>query len=371
MLKPFMHAQLERYAQRLEELDFLLSKEDIMQDMKQFMALSREHADVAVIASRWLRYQACQNESMATEKMIDELSHQDADMAELATEELQHLRQETQQLETELQRLLLPKDPDDERNAFLEIRAGTGGDESALFAGDLLRMYVRYAEKAGWKTEVISESESELGGFKEVVLRLEGVRVYGALKFESGGHRVQRVPTTESQGRIHTSACTVAVMPEPDEQASVQINPADLRIDTFRASGAGGQHINKTDSAVRVTHIPTGIVAECQDDRSQHRNKAKAMQVLVARIQEKERLERSMKEAATRKGLIGSGDRSDRIRTYNFPQGRLTDHRINLTLYKLSQIMEGDLAEVLLALQHAEENEQLQALEVGGLVHAG
>jgi len=372
MMKPFMHAQLERFAQRLEELDFLLSKEDIMQDMKQFLVLSREHADVAVIASRWLRYQACQVEAQSAQKMLEELNQEDsemAEMAEMAKEELQSLERELEQLEAELQRLLLPKDPDDERNAFLEIRAGTGGDESALFAGDLLRMYMRYAEKVGWKCELISESESELGGFKEVVLRIEGPRVYGALKFESGGHRVQRVPTTESQGRIHTSACTVAVMPEPDEHASVQINPADLRIDTYRASGAGGQHINKTDSAVRITHIPTGIVAECQDDRSQHRNKAKAMQVLVARIQETDRLERSMKEAATRKGLIGSGDRSDRIRTYNFPQGRLTDHRINLTLYKLSQIMEGDLAEVLLGLQHAQESEQLEALEVGGLTH--
>ena len=369
MMKPFMHAQLERFAQRLEELDFLLSKEDIMQDMKQFLVLSREHADVAVIASRWLRYQDCQREAESAQKMLSDMSGEDAEMADMTQEEIQSLEREREQLEAELQRLLLPKDPDDARNAFLEIRAGTGGDESALFAGDLLRMYMRYAEKIGWKCELISESESELGGFKEVVLRIEGDRVYGALKFESGGHRVQRVPTTESQGRIHTSACTVAVMPEPDEHASVQINPADLRIDTYRASGAGGQHINKTDSAVRITHIPTGIVAECQDDRSQHRNKAKAMQVLVARIQEKDRLERSMKEAATRKGLIGSGDRSDRIRTYNFPQGRLTDHRINLTLYKLSQIMEGDLGEVLLGLQHAQESEQLEALEVGGLTH--
>ncbi len=374
-MKPFMHAQLERFTQRLAELDYLLSRPDIMKDMTQFMALSREHADVGVIASRWLRFQTCLQEIDASQKMIEDAQktlkvgqHAEAqDMLEMAQEELVELQKETSQLEIELQRLLLPKDPDDARNAYLEIRAGTGGDESALFAGDLLRMYTRYCEKVGWRCELISDSPSELGGYKEVVLRVEGANVYGAMRFESGGHRVQRVPSTESQGRIHTSACTVAVMPEPDPHASIEINPADLRIDTYRASGAGGQHINKTDSAVRVTHLPTGIVAECQDDRSQHRNKAKAMQVLLARIQEKDRLERSLKEAATRKGLIGSGDRSDRIRTYNFPQGRLTDHRINLTLYKLSQIMEGNLEEVLVSLQHARENEQLEALEVGGL----
>ena len=370
-----MHAQLERFTQRLAELDYLLSREDIMKDMTQFMALSREHAEVSVIASRWERYQSCQTQSVSSEKMVEEFQknlkespdQESEDMLQMAQEELLELQKEIAQLEIELQRLLLPKDPEDTRNAYLEIRAGTGGDESALFAGDLFRMYTRYCEKAGWRSELISDSPSELGGYKEVVLRIEGENVYGALRFESGGHRVQRVPTTESQGRIHTSACTVAVMPEPDPHAAIEINPADLRIDTYRASGAGGQHINKTDSAVRVTHLPTGIVAECQDDRSQHRNKAKAMQVLVARIQEKDRLERSLKEAATRKGLIGSGDRSDRIRTYNFPQGRLTDHRINLTLYKLSQIMEGDLHEVLDGLRQARESEQLEALEVGGL----
>jgi peptide chain release factor 1 len=261
--------------------------------------------------------------------------------------------------------MLLPKDPDDARNAFLEIRAGTGGDESALFAGDLLRMYTRYCDRRGWRSEIISESESELGGYKEVVLRIVGAGAYGALKFESGGHRVQRVPATETQGRIHTSACTVAVLAEPDESVAVQINPADLRIDTYRASGAGGQHINKTDSAVRITHLPTGIVAECQDDRSQHRNKARALQVLSARIQEKDRAERAARDAAQRKSLIGSGDRSDRIRTYNFPQGRLTDHRINLTLYKLAIILEGDLDDVVQALQAAQAAEQLAALELG------
>lgn len=359
-MKPFLRQQLERYAQRLEELNFLLSREDIMADMSQFLALSREHSEVTQIAGRYERYRQREADLAGARDMLA-----DPDMTDMAQEEIDAATTELAQLEIELQRLLLPKDPDDARNAFLEIRAGTGGDESALFAGDLLRMYSRYADKRGWKTELMSESPSELGGYKEVVLRIEGDHVYGDLRFESGGHRVQRVPATETQGRIHTSACTVAVLPEPDEAQAVQINPADLRIDTFRASGAGGQHINKTDSAVRITHIPTGIVAECQDDRSQHRNKAKALQVLSARIQEKERSERAAKDAAMRKGLVGSGDRSDRIRTYNFPQGRLTDHRINLTLYKLGLVMEGELDDVVQALRHAREAEQLAELEVG------
>ncbi len=358
-MKPFLHQQLERHAFRLAELDFLLSREDIMKDMQQFLALSREHTDVAVVAGRFARWQQLQSDIAAAQEM---LQGDDADMREMAQEELASARDETTALEAELQRILIPKDPDDARNAFLEIRAGTGGDESALFAGDLLRMYTRYCERMGWKVEIMSESTSELGGYKEVVLRVEGSGVYGALRFESGGHRVQRVPATETQGRIHTSACTVAVLAEPDEAQAVQINPADLRIDTFRASGAGGQHINKTDSAVRITHLPTGIVAECQDGRSQHSNKAQALRVLTARIHEKERSERAAKDAAERKGLIGSGDRSDRIRTYNFPQGRLTDHRINLTLYKLGSVMEGDLDGVVQALRHAREAEQLEEL---------
>jgi peptide chain release factor 1 len=360
-MKPFLRTQLERYARRLQELDFLLSREDIMADMAQYRAISKEHAEVTQIAGRYTRYLQREADLAGARDMLA-----DPDMAEMAQEEIAGCEAELAQLEDELQRLLLPKDPDDARNAFLEIRAGTGGDESALFAGDLARMYTRYAANVGWKAEVVSESPSELGGYKEIVLRVVGDDVYGALRFESGGHRVQRVPATETQGRIHTSACTVAVMPEPDEQEAVKLNPADLRIDTFRASGAGGQHINKTDSAVRVVHLPTGIVAECQDGRSQHSNKAKALQVLQARIQEKERSERAAKEAAERKGLIGSGDRSDRIRTYNFPQGRLTDHRINLTLYKLLTIMEGDLDEVLQALRHAREAEQLAELEENG-----
>ena len=356
---PAIQNQLSRYTDRLAELDFLLSRPDIMADMGQFMRLSREHTEVAAVAERWARYRQREADLVAAREML-----RDADMAELAGEEIAAAEAEIEQLDAELQRMLLPKDPDDARNAFLEIRAGTGGDESALFAGDLARMYTRYAEGQGWRVEVMSESPAELGGYKEIVLRVAGDGAYGQLRFESGGHRVQRVPVTETQGRIHTSAATVAVMPEPDEAQAITLNPADLRIDTFRASGAGGQHINKTDSAVRVVHLPTGLVAECQDGRSQHSNKAKALQVLQARLQEKERSERAAREAATRKGLIGSGDRSDRIRTYNFPQGRLTDHRINLTLYKLANVMEGDLGDVVGALRAASEAEQLAELEL-------
>ncbi|MBX3652942.1 MAG: peptide chain release factor 1 [Ramlibacter sp.] len=357
-MKPFLRQQLDRYPVRLQELDFFLQQPEVVSDMGRFRALTREHAEVSEVAGRFAAFVQREADLAGAREMLD-----DPDMAEMAREEIASAEAELPVLEDELQRLLLPKDPDDVRNTFLEIRAGTGGDESALFAGDLLRMYTRYAERQGWRCEIVSESEGEVGGYKEVVIRVVGDGSYGKLKFESGGHRVQRVPATETQGRIHTSACTVAALPEPDEAMAVQINPADLRIDTFRASGAGGQHINKTDSAVRVTHLPTGIVAECQDDRSQHRNKAKALQVLQARIQEKERSERAAKEAATRKGLIGSGDRSDRIRTYNFPQGRLTDHRINLTLYKLAFVMEGDLDEVIDALLLARKAEQLEELE--------
>ena len=359
-MKTFIRAQLECSVQRLSELDFLLSREDIMQDMTQFMVLSREHAEVVALVTpyqKWLQHSA---DLEAAQAMLQD---PDPEVQAMAQDELAHGSAGMATLEAQLQRMLLPKDPDDARNAFLEIRAGTGGDESALFAGDLLRLYTRYCASQQWRVEVISESASELGGYKEVVIRIEGAGVYGALKFESGGHRVQRVPATETQGRIHTSACTVAVLAEPDEAQAIQINPSELRIDTFRASGAGGQHINKTDSAVRITHLPTGIVAECQDGRSQHSNKAQALRVLTARIQEKDRAERAAKDAAERKSLIGSGDRSDRIRTYNFPQGRFTDHRINLTLYKLLAIMEGDLGDVIEALQAYEAAEQLAALE--------
>jgi len=362
-MKPFIRHTLERHRLRLSELDAQLSAPDVVNDMDRFRRLAREHAEAQELATAFDRYLQCEaNLTEANALMADA----DPELAALGQEESASAQAEMDALDRRLQLLLLPKDPDDARNAYLEIRAGTGGDESALFAGDLARMYTRYADSQGMAVELISESPSELGGYKEVVFRLVGDGAYGQLRFESGGHRVQRVPATETQGRIHTSACTVAVMPEPDEAQAVQLNPSELRIDTYRASGAGGQHINKTDSAVRVTHLPTGITAECQDGRSQHSNKAKALQVLLARIQEKERSERSAKDAATRKGLIGSGDRSDKIRTYNFPQSRLTDHRINLTLYKLLQVMEGDLGDVVHGLKVARGAELLAALETEG-----
>ena len=357
-MTPALREQFERLALRLAELDATLADPAVAADAKRWRTLSREQAQAADIVQRWRRYRQREQDLAAARELLA-----DPEMAEMAREEIAAAEDELARLHGELQTALIPRDPDDERNAFLEIRAGTGGDESALFAGDLARMYLRFCERRGWRTEVMSESAAELGGYKELVLRVDGAGAYGTLRFESGGHRVQRVPATESQGRIHTSACTVAVMPEPDEAEEVQLNPAELRIDTFRASGAGGQHVNKTDSAIRITHLPTGLVAECQDDRSQHRNKAKAMAVLVARLREQERSERAAKEAATRKSLVGSGDRSDRIRTYNFPQGRLTDHRINLTLYKLGVVMEGDLDEVIRALQAAQAAEQLAELE--------
>ena len=359
-MKDSLRHQFERLAMRLGELDATLADATIASDMKRFRELTREHAEVCGVVDRFRRFEQRERDGASAREMLN-----DADMAEMAREEVAAAQADMDRLHAELQASLLPRDPDDSRNAFVEIRAGTGGDESALFAADLARMYLRHAERCGWRTEVMSQSLSDLGGYKELVLRVEGDDVYARLKFESGGHRVQRVPSTETQGRIHTSACTVAVLPEPDETEEIQLNPAELRIDTFRASGAGGQHVNKTDSAIRITHLPTGTVAECQDDRSQHRNKAKAMSVLVARIREKDRSERAAKDAATRKGLIGSGDRSDRIRTYNFPQGRLTDHRINLTLYKLQSILDGDLTEVTAALQAAQSAEQLAALESG------
>ncbi len=359
-MNPTLREQFERLGLRLAELDANLSDPQVLADIGRYRSLSREQAEVAQVVQQFRQYQQRERDLQAGRDMLS-----DPEMAELAHEEISAAQADLQRLQEQLQAGLLPRDPDDERNAFLEIRAGTGGDESALFAGDLARMYLRYCERQGWRTEVMSESPSELGGYKELVLRISGDHVYESLRFESGGHRVQRVPATESQGRIHTSACTVAVMPEPDEAAEVTLNPAELRIDTFRASGAGGQHVNKTDSAIRITHLPTGLVAECQDDRSQHRNKAKAMAVLQARLRDKERTERAAKEAATRKGLIGSGDRSDRIRTYNFPQGRLTDHRINLTLYKLDKVMDGELDDVIEALRAARAAEQLAALESG------
>ena len=360
-MTPTLRHQLQRLAMRLTELDATLADPQVMADGTRYRNLAREQSEVSGLVEHFQRHEQREADLQAAQEMLG-----DPELAELARNEIAEAEADIVKLQDQLRQALIPRDPDDARPAFLEIRAGTGGDESALFAGDLARMYLRYCERRDFRTEVMSESAAELGGYKELVLRVDGDGVYGTLRFESGGHRVQRVPVTESQGRIHTSACTVAVMPEPDAAEEVQINPADLRIDTYRASGAGGQHVNKTDSAIRITHLPSGIVAECQDDRSQHRNRAKAMSVLVARLREQERSERAAKEAATRKGLIGSGDRSDRIRTYNFPQGRVTDHRINLTLYRLGAVMDGDLDELIAALQAARGAEQLALLEAGG-----
>jgi peptide chain release factor 1 len=346
--------QLER---RLSEIDTGLSREDVGRDMEQFRKLSRERAEVEPIVALWRDYCKAEADLQAAQGMLA-----DPEMREFADEEMHAARARQTALNDQLQVALLPRDPNDERNIFLEIRAGTGGDESTLFAADLLRMYTRYAERQRWQVEIVSESMSELGGYREVIARVIGDGAYSKLKFESGGHRVQRVPETETQGRIHTSACTVAVLPEADPIKDIVINPADLRIDTFRASGAGGQHINKTDSAVRIVHIPTGVVVECQDDRSQHRNKDRAMSVLASRLLEREREAAHAKEAGMRKSLVGSGDRSERIRTYNFPQGRMTDHRINLTLYKLDFIMDGDLEELSAKLVAEHQAELLAAM---------
>jgi peptide chain release factor 1 len=352
-----MQSKLDQLTTRLAELNDLLSREDITANLDQYRKLTREHAELGPLVEHYALWRQASNDALTAQELLT-----DASMRDFAEEEIRAARDRMEKLGAELQKMLLPKDPNDDRNIFLEIRAGTGGDESALFAGDLLRMYLRFAERNRWQVEMMSASESDLGGYKEVIVRIAGEAAYSKLKFESGGHRVQRVPATETQGRIHTSACTVAVMPEADEIGEVEINPADLRIDTFRASGAGGQHINKTDSAVRVTHLPTGIVVECQDDRSQHKNKDRALKVLAARIKDKQYHEQHAKEAATRKSLIGSGDRSERIRTYNFPQGRLTDHRINLTLYRLESIMDGDLDELIAALVSEHQAELLASL---------
>ncbi|QCX49646.1 peptide chain release factor 1 [Ralstonia pseudosolanacearum] len=356
-MKPSMLSKLDQLAERTVEINALLAREDATANLDQYRKLTREHAELEPVVAQYAAWKQAEDDVTTAQELLA-----DPDMKAFAEDEIRTARERMTTLEAELQRLLLPKDPNDHRNIFLEIRAGTGGDESALFAGDLLRMYTRYAERQRWQVEIVSESASDLGGYKEVIVRLVGEGAYSRLKFESGGHRVQRVPATEAQGRIHTSACTVAVMPEADPLADIQINPADLRIDTFRASGAGGQHINKTDSAVRLTHLPTGLVVECQDDRSQHRNKDRAMQVLAARLKDRQEREAQAKEASARKSLIGSGDRSDRIRTYNFPQGRITDHRINLTLYKIDALMDGDLGELLGALAAEHQAEQLAAL---------
>ncbi len=356
-MKPSIAAKLESLARRLADVGALLSAEAATRDMEQYRRLSKEHAELTPVAELFGQYRQAEDDLAAAQEMLA-----DPQMKAYGEAEIKAGKERLAQLEAELQKLLLPRDPNDERNIFLEIRAGTGGDESALFAGDLFRMYARFAERNRWQVEIISESSGEVGGYKEVIARIIGQGAYSKLKFESGGHRVQRVPATETQGRIHTSACTVAVMPEADQVEDVVLNPAELRIDTFRASGAGGQHVNKTDSAIRITHLPTGIVVECQDDRSQHKNKARALGVLAARIKDRQLREQQAKEAATRKSLIGSGDRSERIRTYNFPQGRVTDHRINLTLYKIDAIMDGDLTELTQALMAEHQAEQLAAL---------
>jgi len=356
-VKATLRAKLDSLVGRLEILNNQLAAENATRDMDQFRRLSREHADVSAAVALFQDYLQAERDANEARDLAA-----DASMKSYADEELKKARTAMERLEAELQKALLPKDPNDERNLFLEIRAGAGGDESALFAADLFRMYTRYAERQRWQVEIISESHSELGGYKEVIVRIAGQGAYSRLKFESGGHRVQRVPETEAQGRIHTSACTVAVLPEADAVDEVVLNPAELRIDTFRASGAGGQHVNKTDSAIRVTHLPTGIVVECQDSRSQHKNREKALGVLAARIRDKQVSEQQAKTASTRKLLIGSGDRSQRIRTYNFPQGRVTDHRINLTLYKIERIMDGELDELLGALAAEHLAEQLSAL---------
>ncbi|WP_334186679.1 peptide chain release factor 1 [Noviherbaspirillum sp.] len=356
-MKPSMLAKLDHLTERLEELGNLLMQEGITADMENYRKLTREHAELGPLVALYADYRQAAEDMESAEEMLS-----DPEMREMAQEEIASAKSRIEQLEIDLQKMLLPKDANDERNIYLEVRAGTGGDEAALFAGDLLRMYTRFAERNRWQIEMVSESPSEIGGYKEVIVRIVGFGAYSKLKFESGGHRVQRVPATETQGRIHTSACTVAVMPEADEVEDVNINPSEIRIDTYRASGAGGQHINKTDSAVRITHLPTGIVVECQDDRSQHKNKASALKVLAARIKDVQLREQQAKEAATRKSLIGSGDRSERIRTYNFPQGRMTDHRINLTLYKLDFIMDGDLEELTNALMAEHQAELLAAL---------
>ena len=350
-MKPSIHSKLEALSERLQEISALLGDPTTIKNQERFRALSMEYAQLNPVIECFKHYQITQQDITAAEDMQRD---DDPDMRAMATDEIKQAQARAAALEIELQKLLLPSDPSDNSNIFLEIRAGTGGDEAAIFSGDLYRMYSRYAEKQRWQTEIISEHPGEHGGYKEIIVRIIGQGAYSRLKFESGVHRVQRVPETEAQGRIHTSACTIAIMPEIAEIDEVPINPADLRTDTFRASGAGGQHVNKTDSAIRITHIPTGTVVECQDERSQHKNRARAMSLLQAKLVNAQRDKQAAEQAQTRRLQVGSGDRSERIRTYNYPQGRLTDHRINLTLYKLADIMEGNLDAVLdpLASEH-------------------
>jgi peptide chain release factor 1 len=349
--------KLDILTKRHAELSTLLSQPEATDNMAEFTKLNKEYAELTPVVEKFAEYKTSVDDLTTAEELLN-----DPDMKEFAQDELSSAKERIQKAEEDLQVLLLPKDVNDEKSVYLEVRAGTGGDESALFSGDLFRMYSRYAERMGWQVEVISSADADVGGYKEIIARIIGDGVYSRLKFESGAHRVQRVPATESQGRVHTSACTVAIMPEADEVAEVEINSSELRIDTFRASGAGGQHVNKTDSAIRITHLPTGIVVECQDDRSQHKNKARALSLLATKIKDVQLREQQAKEAAQRKSLVGSGDRSERIRTYNFPQGRMTDHRINLTLYKLDYIMDGDLEELTNALIAEHQAELLASM---------
>lgn len=359
-MKASLLNRLDMYRERFEELSALLSEPDVISDQPRFRQYSKEYSELEPTVQCYARWSAVQSDLDEARSLLKD---SDPEMRAMAEEDAASCAAALDELETELNLLLLPKDPDDERNVFLEIRAGTGGDEAAIFAGNLFRMYSRYAERLGWRLEIISENGGEHGGFREVIARIEGQGVYARLKFESGAHRVQRVPETESQGRIHTSACTVAVMPEPDEQAVVEINPADLRVDTYRSSGAGGQHVNKTDSAVRLTHLPSGIVVECQDERSQHKNRARAMSLLQARLANVQREAHEKEISDTRRSLVGSGDRSERIRTYNFPQGRVTDHRINLTLYSLDHVIDGELDNIIEPLRREYQADQLADLE--------
>lgn len=358
-MKPSIFTRLASLAERHEEIGMLLSSQDVIQNQTKFRELSKEYADLQPLVETFNRYQQSLDQEKSAKALLED---EDAQMREMAQSELEELKVQIEALEKELQVFLIPVDPDDDKNVFLEIRAGAGGDEAAIFAGNLFRMYCRYAEGKRWTVEIVNESFGEHGGYKEVIARIIGQNVYSHLKFESGAHRVQRVPATESQGRVHTSTCTVAILPEVEEIDSIQINPAELRIDTYRASGAGGQHVNKTDSAIRITHLPTGIVVECQDERSQHKNRAKAMSLLQSKILSIQRETQAAEQSATRKSLVGTGDRSERIRTYNFPQGRLTDHRINLTLYKLDEIMEGKIGDIVEALRQEHQAEQLSTL---------
>ena len=360
-MTPSIRRKLEALAERHEEVGLLLAQPDVLADGNRFRDLSREYAQLEPVAASLKEHDAAERELADTRAMLD-----DPDMREMAADDVERLEARLVELDGELQILLLPKDPRDEGNLFLEVRAGTGGDEAAIFAGDLFRMYARYAERQRWHVEILNANDGEHGGYKEIVARVEGRGAYSRLKFESGTHRVQRVPETESQGRIHTSAATVAILPEQDEVDDIEIRDADLKVDTFRASGAGGQHVNKTDSAIRITHLPTGTVVECQDERSQHKNRARAMSLLKARLLDAERSKQSAAQAESRRLQVGSGDRSQRIRTYNFPQGRITDHRINLTLYRLTEVMQGDLDELVDTLTREHQADELQTLTAGG-----